>query len=584
MDPVLGAIGDAGGTARSPLLDPLTVVPIVGDQVDGLRDLTGRLDEIAATADEALVDVESALDATGDAGGKVALTTAALDAVGAIRDELSTGEPVDTTSLVGPLRAAARRFDSRLAEADDDLAELERRMAVARDLLVGPTDVLVVAANNAEIRAGMGMHLSAGVVTIEDGEFDSTEFFATGPLLAVTQGRADTPDELAAMYQRIWDFGREWRTTSTSPNFPVVGSILADLAERSPIGEVDLVLSIDTPALAELLEATGPVTVQGRTIGPDNAVDVLLRDNYLELGDPSQTKERRELQSDVALEIFDALTERDVDAIELAAGLATAAKGRHVLGWAHDDDLQDLFVALGADGALSRRSLLVSFQNASASKRDYYTDTRVRIVPLETGVDGPPRRFRAVATLENPVVQPTAPYVDSLNRFTPVGVHRAFVTFTLPEGVTDIEVVNGDLSSIGTDGPTTVANLWLRVPEGTSGDVAIDFTVPDDLYTFEILPSARIRSTTYEVGPVTVVDEEPTVVPTPWFAASRAQEARPLEAAALVILLAVAVLYVTRSRRLNAPEPDVDGAAADARLARALVLFALALVFLSATT
>ena len=63
-------------------------------------------------------------------------------------------------------------------------------------------------------------------------------------------------------------------------------------------------------------------------------------------------------QSDVALEIFDALTERDVDAIELAAGLATAAKGRHVLGWAHDDDLQDLFVALGADGKRVRGMLL----------------------------------------------------------------------------------------------------------------------------------------------------------------------------------------------------------------------------------
>lgn len=584
MDPVLGAIADAGGTARSPLLDPLTVIPVVGDQVDGLRDLTGRLDEIASTADGALVDVESALGATGDAGGKVALTTAAIDAVDAIRDELASGVPVDTTSLIGPLRSAAVRFDERLDEADTELSVLEDRLAVAKDLLIGPTDVLVLAANNAEVRAGMGMHLSAGIVTIEDGEFDSTEFFATGLLLGVTEGRADVPEELEAMYRRIWDFGREWRTTSTSPNFPVVGSILADLAARTPIGEVDLVLSIDTPALAELLEATGPVTVEDRTIDADNAVDVLLRDNYLELGDPSQTSERRELQSDVALEIFDALTERNVDAIELAAGLASAAEGRHVLGWAADAAVQDLFEALGADGALSERSLLVSFQNASASKRDYYTDTHVRIVPLDTETSALPRRFRAVATLDNPVVDPTAPYVDSLNRFTPVGVHRAFVTFTLPQGVTDIEVVNGDLSSIGTDGPTTVANLWLRVPEGTSGDVAIDFTVPDDLWTFEVLPSARIRPTTYEIGPVTIVDDEPTVVPTPRIAAFRPQEARPLEAAALAILLMVAILYVSRSRRMNASEPDVDGAAADARLARALVLFALALVFLSATT
>ena len=278
---------------------------MVGDQIDGVRDLTARLGEIADVADDALVDIEVALDATGDAGGKVALTTAALDAVAAIREEVAGGAAVDRSDLAGPLRSAAARLDDRLAEADVDLAELQGRLATARDLLVGPTDVLVLAANNAEVRAGMGMHLSAGIVTIENGEFESTEFFATDKLLALTEDRAAVPDELARMYRRIWDFGREWRTTSTSPNFPVVGSILADLAARTPIGEVDLVLSIDAPALAELLDATGPVTVEDRTITSGNAVDVLLRDNYLELGDPSQTEERRELQSDVALAIFD---------------------------------------------------------------------------------------------------------------------------------------------------------------------------------------------------------------------------------------------------------------------------------------
>ena len=211
-------------------------------------------------------------------------------------------------------------------------------------------------------------------------------------------------------------------------------------------------------------------------------------------------------------------------------------------------------------------------------------DTHVRIVPLDTDGGGPPRRFRAIATLDNPVVDPTAPYVDSLNRFTPVGVHRAFVTFTLPEGVTDIEVVNGDLSTTGTDGPTTVANLWLRVPEGTSGDVAIDFTVPDDLRTFGVIPSARIRPTTYEIGPTTVVDEVSQVVPVPRVAALLPQQAKLLEASALVVLFAATVLLVHRSRRLQDDEPDLDAAAIDARLARALALFALALVFLAATT
>lgn len=582
VDPILRSVDDADRTAHGALLGALRPLPVVGDQIDGMRAITDRLTDITDEADEALADVEVALDATGSDGGKVALTAAGLEAVRDIRTEVASEGPIDADALVGPLRSAAQRFDDQLTDADADLAELEHRLGVARDLLVGPTEILVLAANNAEIRAGMGMHLSVGVVTITDGEFETSDFVSATPLRHLTVGRADVPDELEAMYTRIWDFGREWRTTSTSPNFPAVGAIFADLAARTPIGEVDLVLSIDSPALAELLDATGPVTVEDRTITSDNAVDVLLRDNYLELGDPSLNTERRELQSEVATAIFDAVTERDVDAIDLAGGLAAAAEGRHVLAWAADPDVQDLVEALGAEGELSERSLLVSFQNASASKRDYYTDTDVRIVPIgsDTAI---PRRFRAVATLHNPVVDPTAPYVDSLNEFVPVGVHRAFVTFTLPAGTTDIDVVNGDLSSIGTDGSTTVANLWLRVPEGTSGDVAIDFTLADDIQQFEVLPSARIRPTTYEIGPTSVTDEVPVTVPVPRIAAYRPQEAKLVEASALIVAFASIVLWVTRARRLSSPDPDLDAASADARLARSLLLFALALVFVAAT-
>lgn len=582
VDPVLRSIDDAATTADSPVLGALRPIPIVGEQVEGLRALTDQLAGISIAADDAVARVETALDATGDEGGRVALTAAAIDAVQVVQAEIAATGPVDARGLVGPLRGAARQLDTRLVDAGADLAELEDRLAVARDLLTGPTKVLVLAANNGEIRAGMGMHLSAGIVTIADGDFETSEFVSTTPLRHLTIGRADVPDELAAMYERIWDFGREWRTTSTSPNFPAVGEIFGDLAARTPIGEIDLLLSIDAPALGELLGATGPVTVEDRTITSDNAVDVLLRDNYLELGDPALNTERRELQSDVATAIFDAVTERDdVDVIDLAAGLASAAEGRHVLAWAPDEPVQDLVEALGADGELSERSLLVSFQNASASKRDYFTDTDVRVVPADPDATVP-RRFRAIATLDNPVVEPTAPYFDSLNRLVPVGTHRAFVTFTLPDGVTDVDVVTGELSSMGTDGPTTVANLWLRVPEGTSGDVAIEFTVPDDLRSVEVIPSARIRPTTYRVGPVTVTDQAPASVPLPRVADVFPQEAKLVEASALVVFFSALVLWVHRSRRLAGPDPDLDAAEIDARLARALLVFSLALGFLGA--
>ena len=98
-------------------------------------------------------------------------------------------------------------------------------------------DRLLLAANNAEMKAGMGMHLSAGVITVQDGDFETSPFFPTGDAVHVTEGRAEVPAELEAMYGRIWDFGREWRTTSTTPDFRTVGGPAEQVAPVSGLGQ-----------------------------------------------------------------------------------------------------------------------------------------------------------------------------------------------------------------------------------------------------------------------------------------------------------------------------------------------------------
>ena len=240
-----------------------------------------------------------------------------------------------------------------------------------------------------------------------------------------------------------------------------------------------MVVSLDVPALAMLLDATGPVDIDGELVTSENAVDLLLRDNYLRMGEESEANERRDLQSRIASTIFETVTERDLDIVDLAASLTRAAEGRHLMGWSEDPDVQALWESLGADGALTEDSFLVAAQNATASKRDYYLDPEVDLIPVGEPADGR-RRYRATLTLENPVVSPTAPYVDSLNRFVPVGVHRAYVTFTLPGSAERVEIVTGNPNGVGTDGPTVVAAAWLRVPEGETRTTAVEFDLPDD--------------------------------------------------------------------------------------------------------
>lgn len=566
----------------SPFLSPLTAVPVLGDQVEGLRAITTNVGTLADAGDDALERVERGLRDTGE-GARLRLVRTALEAVRDVEARARQLPEVDDGNLVGPLRRASSRLEAEVDELPERFDELEAHLETAADLLEGPTRVLLVAANNAEMRAGMGMHLSAGVITVEDGDFESSPFFQTGAITNRTQGRADVPDELAALYGRVWDFGHEWRTTSTTPDFRTVGRILGELAARSPIGEVDMVVSLDVPALATLLDATGPVRVDGQVVGGDNAVEVLLRDNYLRLGEEDQRHERRDLQGRIARTIFDAVTERDVDVVALAGALTDAAEGRHLMGWSADRGVQRLWESLGADGAVTADSFLVAAQNASASKRDYYLDPVVHLVPLDPPgeVVAGRRRYRASLELENPVVRPTAPYIDSLNRFVPVGVHRAFVTFTLPGAARDLRVIEGKPAGVGTAGPTRVAAAWLRVPEGSAGRASVEFTLPGTARGIEIVPGARVRPTEHRIGPASITDATPKTVALPRIAGHIPQEPKPLAAAALVAAFAAVALGASRSRRLADPVPDLEAARADGRLAGAAALLAAVLAVAS---
>jgi hypothetical protein len=584
VSPSLQAVDRAERWSASPLLSPLSAVPVLGDQVDGLREITSSIALLGDAGDDALTRVEAGLAATGDQGGRLRLVRSALDAVGDIEARARALPPVDDDRLLGPLRTAAARLDAELDELPERVDELEGHLETAADLLEGPSRVLLVAGNNAEMRAGMGMHLSAGLITIADGDFETSPFVQTGHLTLNTTGRAEVPDELAALYGRIWDFGFEWRTTSTAPDFRTVGRILSDLSANTAIGAVDMVISLDVPALARMLDATGPVEVDGELVTSENVVELLLRDNYLRLGSLERRAERRELQSRIARTIFDTVTERDIDVVELAAALTDAAEGRHLMGWSADRDVQALWESLSADGAIGRDSFLVAAQNASASKRDYYLDPVVHLVPLdEPGVfvDGR-RRFRATLELTNPVVEPTSPYIDSLNRFVPVGVHRAFVTFHLPRAARDLRVVEGRQAGIGTDGPTQVVTTWLRVPVTETGRVSVDFTLPVEQGSIEIVPGARVRPTVYRIGPHEVLDDVPVRTPLPWIAEHAPQEPQPLAAGSLVAAFAVVVLLASRARRLEGPDVDAEGAAVDAQLARVAGALALVLAVLAA--
>src|SRR5207247_1833460 len=153
------------------------------------------------------------------------------------------------------------------------LSTLARAVTSTRGLatfLEGPSRYLVLAANNAEMRAGSGTVLSAGVLTARDGRLSLGEFQPTGDLRLPGDGVA-LPKDLRARWGWLHP-GREWRNLAASPRFDVTGEVATRMWRAAGGKPVEGVLVVDVEALASVLRAVGPVDVGGERIDADGAV------------------------------------------------------------------------------------------------------------------------------------------------------------------------------------------------------------------------------------------------------------------------------------------------------------------------
>ena len=125
----------------------------------------------------------------------------------------------------------------------------------------------------------------------------------------------------------------------------------------------------------------------GETYTAENAAQLVLNEAYIQFDTLDQRAERISLQSQLANALFDNIQTRSVDLLGVIQALDTAAKGRHLMAWSPDADLEDLFTSFGASGAVTPVGTLVSFQNVAANKLDWFlepsVDVAVRPAPAD---------------------------------------------------------------------------------------------------------------------------------------------------------------------------------------------------------
>lgn len=487
--------GDARRTLDHPLLAPLRVLPVLGRQVRAGAQLNAAAADASAIAVAAVDDLRDATAGPAPAGpDRIALLRRLAVTVERSRTRMAEIDPGNGEALISPLRDARTEFADARTEAIDGLDRAGTVLRGVSRFLEGRT-YLLLGANNAEMRAGSGMFLSASTVTTDAGRLRLGDVRPTNEL--VLDSGVPVKDQVARNWPWL-DTGRDFRNLGLTPRFAASAEIASRMWARVPGGgPVDGVISVDVDALRGLLRVVGPVTVAGTRYTATSVREQLLHGQYRRFG--SDQEARVDELGQVARAVFDRLEQGRWEVDQLATELVAAAAGRHLLLWASDPAEQDAWQVASVDGRLQDRSLAVSVLSRSANKVDWFLDVAAS-VDVDPGPAATDVRVRVDLVNRVPAGETryvAGPNLDGLAE----GEYTGIVLLNVPEDATDVQVSGGAYDTvIGADGPTQVRGRYVRLLRGRSATVVLRFRLPPGPGVLVLEPSARVKPTLWSSG------------------------------------------------------------------------------------
>jgi hypothetical protein len=477
---------------RSPVVRPLSWVPLLGQQVRSIDAMTSGAADVVGIGERAIDSARAALGHRATTGPERVALTQQLEATAAQAEkDLRDVKLGPDFFLVGPVGDARARFAERLREVRAALTNAHDVTVGSGQLLQGPRRYLVLAANNGEMRAGSGMLLSSGVLTIDSGRLELGPMTPTGDL-RLPPGTVPVSGDFAALWGWLHPT-EEWRNLAASPRFDVTAPLAAEMWRAATGDSVDGVLALDPLALRALLAAEGPVSVGGRTLAAQDVVEYLLLQQYREAppGDPDQ-QARRDQLGDVARSSVDRLDAGQYEPSDLVDSLRGAGRGRHVLAWSRNATEERAWEAAGIAGTLRSDSLLVSVLNTGGNKLDQFLSVDAALSEERRG-DGRLVTVRVRLRNDAPVGEPA--YVAGPHPSSGVGegVYQGILALNVPGTATGLGIDGATkLVALGPDGPTAVAAAPVQVARGQTVELTARFRIPADLGGVRVEPSARV--------------------------------------------------------------------------------------------
>lgn len=465
---------------------PLRFVPVVGRQLVAVKTLAvAGSDATATTAD--------ALDAAGedvravprDGLGRIQILRRVVGAATVAQHRMSQIDLGPDHGLIQPVGAARVLIGRQLLRARTALDNAVRGLNASLGLLEGQHRVLLVVANNAEMRAGSGIAGQAGVLSTDNGKL-TLESMRPVDDLQLPAGAVPVPQALFARWGNF-SLTQDLRELFLAPRFDVTAPLAAQMWAQLQGGSVDAVMLIDPVLLQAVLRVTGPVPAGGQTYDAGTVIPELLHNQYVRNG--SENTQRQAALGDLARAVFETLSGGGAPLGRLGDALASSAAGRHVMVWSQDPESERAWTQIGVGGGLSADSVLVALVNRGANKLDYF-------VPMKGDVEVHPVAGGSAVQVhihmqnDTPPGEPT--YVAGPN---PGGVganeYNGILQVSVPGRAVDVAFDGlGSPEIDGVDGPTWVIATPVLLHPGEAKDITLRFRIPR-MPTLRIEPAAR---------------------------------------------------------------------------------------------
>lgn len=364
-------------------------VPFVGENLKAVRAVTESIDEIVRDIAVPAVDLISTIapDPNSTEGidlltpvSKVQTIVEAADTVLAASDGRLAA--INASATVGPVSDAVIKLTGIVGEARAIVADVGPMIASAGAVLGqdAPRNYLLAFQNNAEATALGGSAASYTLVNVDKGKISiSAQAGGSNDLKDGTAVDVQVDQSALDLYT---DYLIRYPNTSTSrPDFPTAASIMQSFWARDKGTVVDGVISIDPLALAQILKATGPITLNsGDVLSTENAVSLLVNEIYFRYGSYDDYLIVDAFFQNAASSILTAITGGDFDIKTMITSVTDGINQGSIMVWSANPAEQSLLDGTRIQGVLPKTNVDATvigtfFRDVSASKIDFYLQT-----------------------------------------------------------------------------------------------------------------------------------------------------------------------------------------------------------------